>query len=65
VPEPSSHAPEPSSHARRELIADRAVAVVRGRFYGASTDAFVRVGVGTESEARVEAALGRIRETLR
>jgi aspartate aminotransferase/aminotransferase len=47
------------------LLREHAIAVVPGRFYGASTDAFVRVGVGTESEARVEAALGRIRETLR
>ena len=47
------------------LLRERAIAVVPGRYYGASTDKFVRVGVGTESEPRIEAALMQIRETLR
>jgi aspartate aminotransferase/aminotransferase len=46
------------------LLRDHAIAVVPGRYYGESTDRFVRVGVGTESEARIEAALEKIRETL-
>lgn len=47
------------------LLREHAIAVVPGRYYGASTDHFVRVGIGTEPEARIEAALRRIRETLR
>jgi aspartate/methionine/tyrosine aminotransferase len=46
------------------LLRDLRIAVVPGRYYGASTDGFVRVGVGTESEDRIEAALVKIRETL-
>ena len=47
------------------LLHERSIAVVPGRYYGATTDHFVRVGVGTESEERIEAALVQIRETLR
>jgi aspartate aminotransferase/aminotransferase len=46
------------------LLRERAIAVVPGRYYGVSTDRFVRVGIGTESEPRIEAALTQIRETL-
>ncbi len=47
------------------LMRERSIAVVPGRYYGASTDRFVRIGVGTETEARIEAALAQIRDTLR
>jgi aspartate aminotransferase/aminotransferase len=46
------------------LLHERSIAVVPGRYYGASTDGFVRVGIGTESEERIEAALVQIRRTL-
>jgi aspartate/methionine/tyrosine aminotransferase len=46
------------------LLREHAIAVVPGRYYGASTDSFVRVGIGTEPLARIEAALSRIRKTL-
>ena len=47
------------------LLAEHAIAVVPGRYYGESTDAFVRVGIGTESEERIVRALEVIGETLR
>ncbi|MGH7295181.1 MAG: pyridoxal phosphate-dependent aminotransferase [Polyangiaceae bacterium] len=47
------------------LLRDRSIAVVPGRYYGESTDRYVRIGVGTEPEARIEAALLQIRDTLR
>lgn len=46
------------------LLAEHGVAVVPGRYYGESTDGFVRVGIGTESEERIEAALVRMKATL-
>jgi aspartate aminotransferase/aminotransferase len=46
------------------LFHERSIAVVPGRYYGESTDRFIRIGVGTEPEARVEAALMQIRDTL-
>jgi aspartate/methionine/tyrosine aminotransferase len=46
------------------LLRERSIAVVPGRYYGASTDGFVRVGIGTEPAARIEAALEQIRATL-
>ncbi|HEY1697321.1 MAG TPA: pyridoxal phosphate-dependent aminotransferase [Polyangiaceae bacterium] len=46
------------------LLREHSIAVVPGRYYGESTDRFVRVGVGTESEARIEAALEKMRDTL-
>jgi len=39
------------------LLREHAIAVVPGRYYGASTDRFVRLGIGTETEERIEAAL--------
>jgi len=47
------------------LLRDHAIAVVPGRHYGASTDEYVRIGVGTEPEPRIEAALATIRHTLK
>jgi aspartate aminotransferase/aminotransferase len=47
------------------LLLERSIAVVPGRYYGESTDRYVRIGIGTESEARIEAALACIRDTLR
>lgn len=47
------------------LLRERSIAVVPGRYYGASTDHWVRVGIGTESEERIQAALVQMRETLR
>ena len=47
------------------LLRERSIAVVPGSYYGATTDRFVRIGVGTEPEARIEAALVQIRETLK
>ena len=46
------------------LLRERSIAVVPGRYYGASTDHFVRIGIGTEPEPRIEAALAQIRQTL-
>jgi aminotransferase len=46
------------------LLRDDAVAVVPGRYYGTSTDRFIRIGVGTETEERIEAAFRKIRKTL-
>ena len=46
------------------LLRERSIAVVPGRHYGASTDGFVRVGIGAEPETRIEAALAQIRQTL-
>jgi aspartate/methionine/tyrosine aminotransferase len=47
------------------LLREHAIAVVPGRYYGESTDRFVRIGVGTEPEGRIASALEQIRETLR
>jgi aspartate aminotransferase/aminotransferase len=47
------------------LLREHAIAVVPGKYYGESTNRFVRIGVGTESEERIEAALQKIRATLR
>ncbi len=47
------------------LLLDRGVAVVPGSAYGTSTDRFVRISVGTESEARIAAALALLRDELR
>jgi aspartate aminotransferase/aminotransferase len=46
------------------LLREHAIAVVPGRYYGASTDGFVRVGIGTEPYERIEAAVETIRHTL-
>ena len=47
------------------LFAEHGIAVVPGKYYGESTNRFIRIGVGTESEERIEAALVKIRGTLR
>lgn len=46
------------------MLLDRGVAVVPGSAYGASTERFVRISVGTESEARIEAALTALHDEL-
>jgi len=46
------------------LLRERSIAVVPGGYYGASTDGFVRLGIGTEPTERIEAALEQIRATL-
>jgi aspartate/methionine/tyrosine aminotransferase len=46
------------------LLRERAIAVVPGAYYGESTDRFVRIGIGTESEVRIAAALAQIRASL-
>lgn len=43
------------------LLSEHDIAVVPGVFYGESTDGFIRVGVGTESEERIRNALMTIR----
>lgn len=48
----------------QRLLHERSIAVVPGRYYGASTDGFVRVGIGTEGEERIEKALIEMRRML-
>jgi aspartate/methionine/tyrosine aminotransferase len=45
-----------------KLLADKRVAVVPGSAYGASTDRFVRMSIGTESEERIWEALQFIKD---
>jgi aspartate aminotransferase/aminotransferase len=47
-----------------ELLLNHGIAVVPGSAYGASTDGFVRLSIGTESEERIEAALAVIRNVI-
>jgi aspartate/methionine/tyrosine aminotransferase len=47
-----------------ELLVNHAISVVPGLAYGDSTDRFVRVGVGTESEERIWTALCVIRDLI-
>ncbi len=47
------------------LLRERAIAVVPGKYYGESTNRYVRIGIGTEPEERIEAALAQIRDSLR
>lgn len=49
--------------AMKLLLRDK-IAVVPGIAYGASTERFLRVSVGTESDERIEAALRRLAQTL-
>jgi aspartate/methionine/tyrosine aminotransferase len=44
-----------------KLLVERQIAVVPGSAYGASTDRFIRIGIGAESEERIEAALRTIK----
>jgi len=46
------------------LLSEHSIAVVPGRYYGSSTDGFVRIGIGTEPEPRIEAALEQMRKSL-
>jgi aspartate/methionine/tyrosine aminotransferase len=46
------------------LLLERGIAVVPGSAYGASTSRFIRVSIGTESEARVAQALVTIRDLI-
>jgi aspartate/methionine/tyrosine aminotransferase len=46
------------------LLDEHSIAVVPGSFYGESTDGFVRVGVGTESEERIRNALMTIKSSI-
>ncbi|WP_210163430.1 pyridoxal phosphate-dependent aminotransferase [Lutibaculum baratangense] len=47
-----------------QLLLRERIAVVPGAAYGASTERFLRVSVGTESEEQIEHALRRIRAAL-
>ena len=47
------------------LLREKAIAVVPGKYYGESVNRFVRIGIGTESEERIEAALAVISASLR
>jgi len=44
------------------LLQEKGVCVVPGSGYGTSTDRFVRVGIGTESEERIREALVFIKD---
>lgn len=46
------------------LLTEKGVAVVPGSAYGASTDRFVRISIGTESDDRIWQALQMIRDLL-
>lgn len=46
------------------LLREKAIAVVPGKYYGDTTDRFIRIGIGTEPDDRIEAALATIRATL-
>jgi aspartate aminotransferase/aminotransferase len=48
----------------QKLIVDDKIAVVPGSAYGASTDRFVRLSIGTETEDRIESALDAIRRQI-
>jgi len=48
----------------QKLIVDDKVAVVPGSAYGMSTDRFVRISIGTESEDRINSALDAIRRQI-
>jgi aspartate/methionine/tyrosine aminotransferase len=46
------------------LLSKRRVAVVPGSAYGTSTDRFVRISIGTESEERIRQALSELRHEI-
>src|SRR5262249_20609835 len=46
------------------LLANKRIAVVPGSAYGQSTDRFVRVSIGTESEQRIRHALTEMRREI-
>ena len=46
------------------MIVDDRIAVVPGSAYGASTNRFVRISIGTESEDRIDRALDAIRRQI-
>ncbi|MGF1543097.1 MAG: pyridoxal phosphate-dependent aminotransferase [Parvularculaceae bacterium] len=47
-----------------KLLVDDGIAVVPGSAYGASTERFVRISIGTESEERIYKSLQRIRDLI-
>lgn len=47
-----------------ELLLDHAISVVPGSAYGESTERFIRVSIGTESEERIADALALIRDKI-
>jgi aspartate/methionine/tyrosine aminotransferase len=47
-----------------ELLLDHGISVVPGSAYGASTERFIRVSIGTESEERIADALALIRDKI-
>lgn len=47
-----------------ELLRTHAISLVPGSAYGKSTDRFVRLSIGTESEARIDAALACIQQVI-
>ena len=48
----------------KKLLVDHCVAVVPGSAYGNSTDRFVRISIGTETEEKIEEALDKIVTTI-
>jgi aspartate/methionine/tyrosine aminotransferase len=53
--------PGTSNEFALSLLLNKRIAVVPGSAYGQSTDRFVRISIGTESEDRISAALSEIR----
>ena len=47
-----------------DLLINHSIAVVPGSAYGSSTDRFVRVSIGTESEERIWLALSVMKDTI-
>ena len=56
--------PGTSTEFALSLLVNRKIAVVPGIAYGESTDRFVRLSIGTESEARINQALAAIRQEI-
>lgn len=48
-----------------KLLVEKSIAVVPGSAYGESTDRFIRLSIGTESEERIWEALLEIKELIR
>lgn len=47
-----------------ELLRNHAISVVPGSAYGQSTERYIRVGIGSESEERIGAALKKIQQLI-
>ena len=56
--------PESSLELALHLLLNYNLAVVPGSAYGASTERFIRISIGTESEERIEQALRLLKEEL-